>query len=144
MSRAYLNRTELWEKAQINSNSLKFVKYETRNIVPRYPYTPKRGVHEDTINWPPKGIHLKLHFKASKADVTINYELFDNVPFLSKWVTVKANQNTKFQIEAIEKISLNWQWSQQGYGWLQIVPDQPHGTKVQWIREVLDVTQFLL
>ena len=97
----------------------------------------KRGVHENTINWPPKGIHLKLHFKASKADVIINYELFDNVPFLSKWVTVKANQNTKFQIEAIEKISLNWQWSQQGYGWLQIVPDQPHGTKVQWIREVL-------
>ena len=42
MSRAYLNRTELWEKAQVNANSLKFVKYETRNIVPRYPYTPKR------------------------------------------------------------------------------------------------------
>ena len=42
MSRAYLNRTELWEKAQVNPNSLKFVRYETRNIVPRYPYTPKR------------------------------------------------------------------------------------------------------
>ena len=41
------------------------------------------------INWPPKGVHLKLHFKASQADVVINYEMFDNVPFMSKWVTVE-------------------------------------------------------
>ena len=36
----------------------------------------------------------------------------------------------------VEILSLNWQWSQQGYDWLQIVPEQPRGTKVEWITEV--------
>ena len=36
----------------------------------------------------------------------------------------------------VEKLSLNWQWSQQGYDWLQIVSEQPRGTKVEWITEV--------
>ena len=88
------------------------------------------------IDWPPKGIHLKLYFKAPKSEVIVNYELFDNVPFLSKWVTVKANKKLKFRIDLVEKLSLNWQWSQQGYDWLQIVPEQPRGTKVEWITEV--------
>ena len=42
MSRAYLNRTELWEKAQGDTNALKFLRYETGNITPRFPYTPGR------------------------------------------------------------------------------------------------------
>ena len=50
--------------------------------------------------------------------------------------TFKANKKLKFRIDLVEKLSLNWQWSQQGYDWLQIVPDQPRGTKVQWITEV--------
>ena len=42
ISRAYLNRTALWESAQADKNALKFVKYETGSITPRFPYTPGR------------------------------------------------------------------------------------------------------
>ena len=88
------------------------------------------------IHWPPNGINLKLYFKAPKAVVIVNYELFDNVPFLSKWVTVQAKKKLNFRIDVVEQLSLNWQWSQQGYDWLQIVPEQPRGTNIQWITEV--------
>ena len=91
---------------------------------------------EKNINWPPNGIHLKLYFKAPKAVVIVNYEMFDNVPFVSKWLTVQAKKKLKFRIDIVEQLSLNWQWSQQGYDWLQIVPDQPHGAKIKWITEV--------
>ena len=68
--------------------------------------------------------------------------MFDNVPFISKWITVKSYKAFKFRIDLIEKLSLNWQWSQQGYDWLQIVPEQPRGTKVEWITEVFKYTFY--
>ena len=81
------------------------------------------------------GLHLKLYFSAPKAKVIVHYEIFDDVPFISKWISVKALAKMEFGISTIEQLSLNWQWSQQGYNWLQIVPEQPHGSLIQWTTE---------
>ncbi len=63
LTRAYLNRTDLWERAKPNTDSFQFVKYETSNPEARYPYLPRRGAPSN-ITWPPKGLHLSVHFQA--------------------------------------------------------------------------------
>jgi hypothetical protein len=113
----------------------------------RFNYKPKRGSPENVI-WPPKGLHLKIHFRApehpdvpihtNSVQVTVHYEIFDGVPFMSKWITIHSTADNmgyaNIGIESIEIMSLNWQWAPQGYGWLQVVPDQPRGTKINWFR----------
>ena len=37
--------------------------------------------------------------------------MFDNVPIMTKWISVIAQENINIEINAIEILSLNWQWS---------------------------------
>ena len=50
MSRAYLNRTQLWQNAETDEKSLKFIKYETGNIKARYPYKPQRYLLKEFLS----------------------------------------------------------------------------------------------
>ena len=48
------------------------------------------------IQWPPKGIHLSVYFKAPHfaplshkyVTVVVNYEMYDGIPLLAKWLDV--------------------------------------------------------
>jgi hypothetical protein len=49
--------------------------------------------------------------------VTVNYEMYDGVPLVAKWITVQTTASAspvKVKIAAVEKLATNWQWSQQG------------------------------
>ena len=81
----------------------------------RYPYQPRRGAPSN-IEWPPKGLELRALFNPPKSSnlkckITIHYEIFDNVPIITKWISVIAQENINIEINAIEILSLNWQWS---------------------------------
>jgi hypothetical protein len=65
----------------------------------RYSWQPKR--HAPNVPWPPKGVTLTATFQPPEdvrvryngLAVSVNYELYDAIPVLSKWVTV-ANDGT--------------------------------------------------
>ena len=141
MTRAYLNRTLLENISKPDPNAFVYVSHETKPIQPKFPYKPQRGAPGST-EWPPKGLHFLVHFKPPanlnlNVKITVNYELYDNVPIIAKWLTIKSQskEHLKIGIHSVEVLSLNWQWAQQGYDWLQVVPDQPRGTKINWSHE---------
>ena len=77
---------------------------------------------------PPNHSNLKIK-------VTIHYEIFDDVPIMTKYLTVEALEPLSLGFGPLEILSLNWQWSDQGYKWLQVLPDLPRGTQVKWRTE---------
>ena len=106
-------------------SAFEYVSHEIKPIQPRFPYKPQRGAPSN-IQWPPKGLHFLIHFKPPNKlnkdiKITVNYEIYDNMPFLTKWITVKSlSKQVQVGIENVEILSLNWQWANQGYEWLQI------------------------
>ncbi|ELU10770.1 hypothetical protein CAPTEDRAFT_200204 [Capitella teleta] len=141
--RAYLNRTALSQDKQANINAFHYVSHSTHSPQAPFKYTPKRGAPKDT-KWPPKGLRLDVRFKApfhapsihQQVTVVIHYEIYDGCPLMAKWLTVEASsivqKKVMLKIEAVELLSVNWQWADAGYQWLLVETDQPHGTVVQW------------
>ena len=65
----------------------------------------------------------------------VHYELYDGLPLLAKWVTVQASKGRKdirVGVVSPEILHLNHQWSEDGYGWLWLQTDEPHGNVVNW------------
>lgn len=134
MSRAYMNRTSLAEDFNPNPKAFNFLSYSVVDPVAPYDYTPKRGVPK-TLEWPPKGQHLMLHFAAPASApvqhkaimVTVHYEMYVGMPILSKWVTVSTNDvsgtETAVAFLAVESLALNSQW----VNWIYMVADDPNG-----------------
>lgn len=66
--------------------------FEIKNIQPRFPWKARRWVLNN--QWPPKGKEIIFYFEAPTRDlksirVAIHYEMYDNIPLMSKWVTVE-------------------------------------------------------
>ena len=55
----------------------------------------KQARYASNTTWPPPGIHLALHFRGPETSpyenlrVTVHYNLYDNLPLLSKWFTIE-------------------------------------------------------
>ncbi|CAF1288987.1 unnamed protein product [Didymodactylos carnosus] len=141
---AYFNRTAFWNNKTIDSMAFHFVSYEILDIQAPFKYTPKRFA-PNTIIWPPKGIHLKVYFAApwwapiphSYVSVSVNYEMYDGIPLLSKWIEVidkGQKSDIDLSFKSIELFSVNQPWSPYGNNWLYVETDQPsgHGTNVIW------------
>ncbi|MGV3774657.1 MAG: alpha-galactosidase [Verrucomicrobiales bacterium] len=85
------NSPAAFQLASISANSLSM------------PINWKRVRHAGETNWPPKGIEIALEFKSpdsakQKAAVTVHYQLFDGVPAMSKWITVRNTGDKPFVI----------------------------------------------
>ena len=67
ISRAYLNRTALYQDGGIypNPGSFQFSHYILGQTEAPYQYTPRRGV-PNSLTWPPKGIQLRVTFVPPK------------------------------------------------------------------------------
>jgi len=53
--------------------------------------------HAPDVVWPPKGAHLRMDYMAESVPgvvVSVHYELYDGLPVLSKWITVR-NESAK-------------------------------------------------
>ncbi len=61
--------------------------------VERFPWKPRREWMPHDMPWPPPGASLTLSFaapeKLGKVSVDVHYEIYDGLPVISKWITVK-------------------------------------------------------
>lgn len=73
-----------------------YVSHELSSIKARWAWTPGQR-HGSMAHWPPRGLELRVHFKppaqcgcACDLRVQVVYEIFDEVPTISKRVIVSA------------------------------------------------------
>jgi len=89
-------------------DAFQFACFRTDAPEERYPWKPKR--HAAETLWPPKGIGLVLDFvpPASLSSryaglvVSVHYELYEGLPVLCKWVTVRNGTPNVVDIGALE------------------------------------------
>lgn len=141
--RAYLNRTALAENMTANVNAFHYVGHKTVKPEAPFKYIPKRGVPKNIV-WPPKGLRLDVTFKApfgapayhQQIKVIVHYEMYDGAPILAKWLTIEADPSVLdkvlLTINSVETLALNWPWAEQGYQWMVVEANEPHGATIQW------------
>lgn len=87
---------EAWLKDMVSEPSaFQFAGLEILEPKARYPWQQKyNAVHAD---WPPKGIHIVMHYQAPRdkkewndaLKVSVHYEIYDGIPVLAKWLTIQ-------------------------------------------------------
>jgi hypothetical protein len=71
--------------------AFQFSGFESGPIEPRMAWAQVRHHAPDAV-WPPKGVHLRMDYTAAAlpgVTVSVHYELYDAVPVMSKWVSVR-------------------------------------------------------
>ncbi|MHA1791909.1 MAG: alpha-galactosidase [Promethearchaeota archaeon] len=69
--------------------------FEVNSITERFPWKIKRRVTNPC--WPPTGKEIKFQYENEKLPgifVNVHYEIYDKIPLLSKWLTIK-NQSSE-------------------------------------------------
>ena len=88
--------------------SMQFTGYEIGAPQARYPWEPAR--HAENRPWPPKGVTLAVSFCAPEdappsvrgLEVVVHYALFDGIPALAKWITVRNAGQDEIVIDKLE------------------------------------------
>ena len=117
---AYFNRTDFWKNKQLDVKAFHFSTYEVGTPKAPFSYTPKRFAPSD-IQWPPKGIHLSVYFKApyyaplfhKYVTVVVNYEMYDGIPLLAKWIDVidtSGRGDIDLSFNSVEILAVNQPW----------------------------------
>lgn len=72
-----------------NPEAFQYESHQIGDIQARLEWKSKRWVPE--ANWPPKGKMLSVNFTHSSKQlaVTIHYEIYDEIPLISKWFSLK-------------------------------------------------------
>jgi hypothetical protein len=101
---AYL-RPEWLDQMTAPPNALRFVSFRIGPPQERFQWKRKRH-HAPGVAWPPRGVHLRMDFALQQIAndrqplegepgqvpellVSVNYELYDGVPALCKWLTIR-------------------------------------------------------
>ncbi len=93
-----------WMKHFTNDTSaFQFTHFQIQNIRPRFPWKPSRW--STNKEWPPKGKEITFYFSSPNKelkDVTIqvHYQMYDNVPLMSKWLTMQNNSRNDIRIDS--------------------------------------------
>jgi hypothetical protein len=116
---AYFNRTDFWKNKALDEKAFHFSTYEVGTPKAPFKYTPKRSAPAD-IQWPPKGIHLSVYFKAPHiaplshkyVTVTVNYEMYDGIPLIVKWLDVidTGRGDIDLSFNSVEILAVNQPW----------------------------------
>lgn len=117
---AYFNRTDFWNMKALDTRAFHFTGYDVGVPQAPFAYTPKRFAPSD-IQWPPKGIHLSVNFKAPAfaplshkyVTVVVNYEMYDGIPLLVKWLDVidlSSRGDIDLSFSSIEILAVNQPW----------------------------------
>jgi hypothetical protein len=117
---AFLDRATL-DGMAADPQAWRFTGYELSVPAERLAWKRVRH-HAPDVSWPPKGVALRLDFRAPEGApaalgdvrVSVHYELYDGVPLFSKWITVHNDSDEPvlvddFTIEilaAVERDSL--------------------------------------
>ncbi len=105
--------------------SFQFKSYSTGNTRERFPWRRKR--YSENRPWPSPGVSLSIHYqppdkKLQGLLVSIHYEMYDNIPLISKWLTITNQGKRTFRlntfiseilavVEAEVTVEPNKQWS---------------------------------
>jgi hypothetical protein len=86
---AYL-RPEWLDAMRPNSAAFQYTGMESGGTSERFPW--KRAPYSGNQPWPPPGASLTLHFEHGNLPgirVDVHYEMYDGLPVISKWLTVR-------------------------------------------------------
>src|SRR5690606_11448147 len=88
--------------------AFRFAGLEIRQPEARYPWQQKyNAVHAD---WPPKGLHLIMRYaapliekdKLSDLQIEVHYEMYQGLPVMAKWLTVKNDKDNPIVVTEVE------------------------------------------
>lgn len=90
-----------------NPEAFAFKSYSVSKPEAPFSWTPKR--HAPKTPWPPRGVTLHVDFTppAKLAEqypglsVTLTYEVYDNLPVIAKWITVRNGSKKPLVIESL-------------------------------------------
>ena len=85
-----------------NASSFQLRNYSTAPPATLFKWAPGRHGAPTNIAWPPKGLHLAVDFvppagapaEFAHVVVTVNYEMYDGLPTLRKWLSVRNGAGT--------------------------------------------------
>lgn len=86
---AYL-RPEWLDRLKPNPAAFRFTRMESGVTKERFPW--KRAAYSGNQPWPPPGASMTLHFEHDKLPgirVSVHYEMYDGLPVISKWLTIR-------------------------------------------------------
>lgn len=87
---------ETWLKDMVaDPLAFRFTGLDIRQPEARYPW--QRKYNAINAAWPPKGLHVVMHYEApppvqewkSGITVSVHYEIYDGIPVMAKWVTIR-------------------------------------------------------
>ncbi len=99
---------EWYGKLIVEPSAFRFAGIEVMEPTARYPWQQKyNAAHAD---WPPRGLHVLMHYKAplnknnwqNKLQITIHYELYEGLPTIAKWLTIDNNTESPFVVRETE------------------------------------------
>lgn len=85
------------------TNSLRLLRFETEDTRERFTWKPRKEWLSGDVQWPPPGQSLTLVFTGGPAgaDVRVHYEIYDGIPLISKWITIRNTGTQPFQVQSL-------------------------------------------
>lgn len=100
---------ESWLKDMVTDPmAFQFSGLEVRTPQPRYPWQRKyNAAHAD---WPPKGLQVVMHYDApagkkewaNALKVSVHYEMYDGIPVVAKWITIRNGTGASILVNETE------------------------------------------
>ena len=86
-----------------DEDAFQFRKYQVGEIEARYPWVRRRSTASSV--YPPEGVRLTVVFSPppsiNSLRVCVHYELYQGIPVLSKWITVRNESQKSIQLDAL-------------------------------------------
>ena len=154
---SYLNRTNL--KTVVLSTSFVYSSYKISEPEAPFHWEPGLRHSPPDSKWPPEGLTLTVEFKPSpnvsntahaNIVVRLNYEMYQGVPILAKWLTIENLGNTPVRVDkvTIENLAtqkpyaplylipypLPWENDPKAAtsSWLYVEASTPYGSDISW------------
>ena len=94
------------DKLLPQQGAMQFTGFEIGKPLERMEWARVRHHAPDAV-WPPKGVCLRMDYtlpidgdaRSYEVVVSVHYELYDNIPVLSKWVTVKNTSGVSVRLD---------------------------------------------
>ena len=156
---AYLRR-EWVDGLESDPGAFQLAGFEVGQIEERLPWKQKR--HAPDLSWPPPGVRLSLRFQPPEGkfeglEVEVHGELYDGIPLLCKWLTVRNGSGRAVRLNAFvseilavvepeSTVDAQQQWRypnihvESDYALNDINPEQPRRT-THWVPDPQYTTQ---
>ena len=87
-------------------HAFRFTRWEEGRTMARFPWKKHAEWLAENLPWPPPGVSLTLHFEPGPQTplpslrVRVNYELYDGIPLMAKWIEVENGGTTPVVLDS--------------------------------------------